>query len=83
MNTKTPEPADHGGNIISIARRTGRDVSDFLDFSSNINEFIDTEKFEYSKIVQEGERSDYYRYYPETDYRDIEMKFAVIEMETM
>ena len=76
MNTKTPEPADHGGNIISIARRTGRDVSDFLDFSSNINEFIDTEKFEYSKIVQEGERNDYYRYYPETDYRDIEMKFA-------
>jgi len=76
MSTETSEPADHGGNIISIAKNSGRDISNFLDFSSNINEFIGHEKYEYSKIVKRNEWSNYFRYYPETDYRDIEAKFA-------
>ncbi|WP_393970727.1 aminotransferase class I/II-fold pyridoxal phosphate-dependent enzyme [Oxyplasma meridianum] len=76
MITDTSEPADHGGNIISIAKKTGKDINDFLDFSSNINELIDPAIYGYSKMVHRIEKCNYFRYYPETDYSDIEDKFA-------
>ncbi len=76
MNAETSKVADHGGNVISTAASSGKNPGEYLDFSSNINEFIDPEKLWLSAMDQKGGISDYLRFYPETDYRDIEIKFA-------
>jgi threonine-phosphate decarboxylase len=78
MSTEASGVADHGGNIISISSTTGKDPCDYLDFSSNINEFIEPENLEHSGMARGHGRNKYFRFYPETDYRDIEKKFAEI-----
>ncbi len=78
MNSETSKVADHGGNILSISSTSGKDPCDYLDFSSNINEFIEPENLELLDRINGHEGSNYFRFYPETDYRDIEARFAEI-----
>jgi len=73
MKAEDPYSADHGGDIISLASGSGKSPEDFLDFSSNINEFIDTGRV--LALLNNG-RGTNERYYPETDLSDLEEKFG-------
>ncbi|MHB1812755.1 MAG: aminotransferase class I/II-fold pyridoxal phosphate-dependent enzyme [Thermoplasmataceae archaeon] len=73
MRGEKPVSADHGGSIISLAARYGKSPEEYIDFSSSVNEFIDTGKIQDEFNLN---NDDIGRYYPENDLTDIEEKFA-------
>lgn len=73
MKVGVPYSADHGGDIISLASESGKSPEEFLDFSSNINEFIDTGGVLAPRNTGSVTKE---RYYPETDLSDLEEKFG-------